>query len=136
MDGPAPGGLTLTRSALFSAADLAALIDARQKLEMQATENEGVAKQLKALRGDDKVFKKHGPALLPLSPDEARDNVSKRLDLIRGETERIEAKISDGEKRLSATKESLAKLQQEVIDSLIAKGDIAPPPARAPAPAA
>lgn len=93
---------------------------------MQATENEGVATQLKALKKGDKVYKRLGPALLPIEADEARDNVGKRLDLIRGEVERTETKISTAEKALEKQQSTIAAVQQEVIAALTDKGSVLP----------
>lgn len=106
--------------------ELAGVIDARQRLEMQATENEGVEAQLKALKDGDAVYKRLGPALLPTPADEARDNVAKRLALIRSELERTEAKITAGDKALAAQQSQIAAVQQQVIAALTDQGSVLP----------
>lgn len=41
----------------------------------------------------DKIYKRLGPALLPQDFHEATDNVTKRLEFIRGDLARVEKKI-------------------------------------------
>jgi prefoldin beta subunit len=47
------------------------------------------------LPDDAKVFEAHGPVLLPQDLFEAKELVSKRLEFIRGEIERVEGTLRE-----------------------------------------
>lgn len=62
------------------------VISSRQQLDSQLTENNGVKEELNLLESDANVFKLIGPVLVKQDLEEARQNVSKRIDYITGET--------------------------------------------------
>ncbi|TDL21239.1 prefoldin subunit 6, partial [Rickenella mellea] len=79
--------------------DLSNAVDARQRLEAQLTENEIVKKEFDQLKPSNEVYKLIGPVLVKQDQAEAKANVDKRLEFIRGEIKRIEAQLKDiGEK--------------------------------------
>ena len=77
------------------------MIEARQRLDSQLSENELVlkvravgvsqsflahlAQEFNQLKPHNTVYKLVGPSLLPQDPTEAKQNVEKRLDYIRNE---------------------------------------------------
>eukprot|EP00921_Rhytidocystis_pertsovi_P020818 GHVQ01033181.1.p1 GENE.GHVQ01033181.1~~GHVQ01033181.1.p1 ORF type:complete len:122 (+),score=18.70 GHVQ01033181.1:100-465(+) len=64
---------------------LTELTFAKQKLEVQRSENENVLKELKQLESDAMVHKLVGPVLIKQSKEEAETTVTKRLEYITGE---------------------------------------------------
>ncbi|KDR85319.1 hypothetical protein GALMADRAFT_234123 [Galerina marginata CBS 339.88] len=66
-------------------ADLSKVIDARQRLEAQLSENELVKKEFTALTPENTVFKLIGPVLVKQDQAEAKNNVDTRLNFIRSE---------------------------------------------------
>ncbi|GAA6034428.1 hypothetical protein JCM8097_002720 [Rhodosporidiobolus ruineniae] len=93
--------------------DYAKAVENRQRLDAQKTENEGVQKELSTLTADNKVFKLVGPVMLPQSLDDARSNVSKRLEWIGGEIKRTETQLKDLEAKLEAKKLEIVHLQTQ-----------------------
>nr|CAG4638203.1 EOG090X0MQF [Chydorus sphaericus] len=90
------------------------VINSRQQLDSQLTENNGVRDELKLLEGDANVFKLIGPVLIKQDLDEARQNVDKRIDYITGEIKRLEKTITDLDGKQDAQREVLGKLQQQL----------------------
>ncbi|THH15094.1 hypothetical protein EW146_g5337 [Bondarzewia mesenterica] len=76
-------------------ADLSSAVEARQRLEAQLSENELVKKasEFALLTPNNVVYKLVGPVLVKQDQTEAKGNVDKRLDFIRGETKRMEARL-------------------------------------------
>eukprot|EP01122_Echinamoeba_exundans_P011178 TRINITY_DN4349_c1_g1_i1.p1 TRINITY_DN4349_c1_g1~~TRINITY_DN4349_c1_g1_i1.p1 ORF type:complete len:132 (+),score=45.51 TRINITY_DN4349_c1_g1_i1:147-542(+) len=70
--------------------DISALTAKSQKLLTQKNENIMVKEELQAIKGDARVFKLVGPALIPHPPADALDFVNKRLDFIETELRRTE----------------------------------------------
>ncbi|POY76874.1 hypothetical protein BMF94_0126 [Rhodotorula taiwanensis] len=66
-------------------ADYARAVEARQLLDAQKTENEGVKKELAGLTEQNKVYKLVGPILMKQEQSEAKHNVDKRLEWINDE---------------------------------------------------
>jgi len=61
------------------------VIGSRQQLDSQLTENKGVKEELGLLENEANVYKLIGPALIKQDLEEAKANVSKRIDYISGE---------------------------------------------------
>lgn len=61
------------------------LIEARQRLDSQLSENVQVQKEFKGLKEENQVYKLIGPVLMKVEQVEARGNVEKRIEYIRGE---------------------------------------------------
>ncbi|KAJ5748877.1 uncharacterized protein N7511_010573 [Penicillium nucicola] len=73
--------------------ELEGLVDARQKLESQQQENEGVQREFAQLDDESNVFKLVGPVLLKQDKTEATMAVNGRLEFIEKEIKRIEGEI-------------------------------------------
>lgn len=61
------------------------LIEARQRLDSQLGENLQVQKEFKGLKEGNQVYKLIGPVLMKVEQVEARGNVDKRIEFIKGE---------------------------------------------------
>ncbi|SPO43785.1 related to YKE2 - Gim complex component [Moesziomyces antarcticus] len=70
-------------------------VEARQQLDSQLRENEQVAKEFSRLTQNNEVYKLIGPVLVKQDQVEAKTNVDKRIEFIKGEIERVEAQIKD-----------------------------------------
>ncbi|KAI9058595.1 hypothetical protein FKP32DRAFT_1596888 [Trametes sanguinea] len=80
-------------------AELATVVEARQKLEAQQSENELVKKEFAQLTDENTVYKLVGPVLVKQDQVEAKQNVDTRLDFIKSEIKRVEGQLKDlGEK--------------------------------------
>ncbi|AAZ11173.1 prefoldin subunit, putative [Trypanosoma equiperdum] len=77
----------------------AKLIDARQRLGAQKSENEIVRDEINRLEPDSKVYKLIGPALIPQDQSDAKAIVQNRLEYINGELKRTDAAIADLENK-------------------------------------
>lgn len=60
-------------------------MEARQQLDSQLRENEQVAKEFSKLNDTNQVYKLIGPVLVKQDQVEARTNVDKRIEYIKGE---------------------------------------------------
>ncbi|KAI0633197.1 Prefoldin beta-like protein [Trametes polyzona] len=76
-------------------AELAAAVDARQKLDAQLSENELVKKEFTSLTPENTVYKLVGPVLVEQDQTEAKQNVDTRLDFIKSEIKRVEAQLKE-----------------------------------------
>lgn len=90
------------------------VIASRQQLDSQLTENNGVRDELKILESDANVFKLIGPVLVKQDLEEARQNVSKRIDYITGEMKRLDKTIEELDKKQDTQRETLGKMQQQL----------------------
>ncbi len=68
------------RTAAFQTA-----VEARQQLDSQLRENEQVAKEFSRLTQNNEVYKLIGPVLVKQDQVEAKTNVDKRIEFIKGE---------------------------------------------------
>ncbi|OBZ74720.1 Prefoldin subunit 6 [Grifola frondosa] len=97
--------------------DLSTTVETRQRLEAQLSENELVKKEFAQLTSDNTVYKLIGPVLVRQDQAEAKSNVDKRLDFIRGDIKRVEALLKDidekSEKKKTEIVEIQAALQQQ-----------------------
>ena len=77
--------ITLTYEFLKPPTALEGLVDARQKLESQQQENEGVQSEFASLDEDSNIYKLVGPVLLKQDKNEAVMAVNGRLEFIEKE---------------------------------------------------
>uniref|UniRef100_A0A7S0S3N0 Prefoldin subunit 6 n=1 Tax=Chlamydomonas leiostraca TaxID=1034604 RepID=A0A7S0S3N0_9CHLO len=95
-------------------ADMSKVINTRTQLVSQATENQGVLEELGRLGEDANVFKLIGPALIKQDLVEAKSNVSKRLEYIKGEIDRAETQIKSFESKSKQHEQELIKIQSKI----------------------
>ncbi|KAI0318287.1 Prefoldin [Amylostereum chailletii] len=65
--------------------ELSNAVEARQRLDAQLSENEMVKKEFSLITPNNTVYKMVGPVLVKQEHSDAKTNVEKRLDFIRGE---------------------------------------------------
>ncbi|CAK9786658.1 Prefoldin [Cutaneotrichosporon oleaginosum] len=94
-------------------AEMAGVIEARQRLDAQQSENEQVLKEFAALKPHNTVYKLIGPGLVQQDHAEAKANVEKRLEFIKSEIKRVEAQIKEQEAVAGKKKEEIMALQRE-----------------------
>ncbi|KAI0917805.1 hypothetical protein AcW1_000059 [Taiwanofungus camphoratus] len=75
--------------------DISVSVEARQRLDAQLSENELVKKEFAQLTEANTVYKLIGPVLVKQDQAEAKSNVEKRLEFIRGEIKRVEGQLKD-----------------------------------------
>ncbi|SCU93546.1 LAMI_0E14752g1_1 [Lachancea mirantina] len=97
--------------------DLESLVIARQKLETQLQENKIVQDEFDTLKDDTQVYKLTGSVLLPVDQDEAKNNVSKRLEFISTEISRCEENIKNKQTELETLRSQLVQLQSSMQQS-------------------
>ena len=85
----------------------------------QLTENEMVQKELELVDSSANVYKMVGPVLIKNSLEDARDTVSKRLEFITAERDRLEAKSKELETKggeiATKVQQMQAALQQATV---------------------
>ncbi|CAB3407432.1 unnamed protein product [Caenorhabditis bovis] len=84
----------------------------RQELEMKLSESTNVKQELDLMDDDAKIFKLIGAVLVRQDLDEAKSTVDKRLQFIESEIKRVEANITDCNKKTDAQREKVTKLMQ------------------------
>ncbi|KAG1669046.1 hypothetical protein FOA52_003964 [Chlamydomonas sp. UWO 241] len=96
-------------------------ITTHSQLQSQVNENEMVLEELTRLSDDANVFKMIGPALVRQDLVEAKSNVNKRIEYIKGEINRMDTniKIAQGkakerESEIMAKQGKLEKLEGKV----------------------
>ncbi|KAH9486627.1 Prefoldin subunit 6 [Psilocybe cubensis] len=92
-------------------AELSRVVEARQRLDAQLSENELVKKEFAVLTPENTIYKLIGPVLVKQDQAEAKSNVDTRLDFIRSEIRRVEAQIKDIEGRQEKKKGELVQIQ-------------------------
>ena len=86
----------------------------RQAFMQQQQETTMVKKELGMLKeGEDDVFKLVGPVLVKQDSAEAKANVDKRLEFIKGELARLDKQLESIDKRQIKKKEEIIKLQNQ-----------------------
>ncbi|KAF2481545.1 Prefoldin [Neohortaea acidophila] len=93
--------------------DLSETVQARQKLESQYTENQGVQKEFAGLEDDAKIYKLVGPVLLKQDTVEAKSTVDSRLQYIDGEIKRVEVNINALQKLCSEKRDQIMRIQSQ-----------------------
>ncbi|XP_033341651.2 prefoldin 6 [Megalopta genalis] len=84
----------------------------RQQLDGQLNENIAVKKELDLLKTENDVFKLIGPVLIKQDLEEAKQNVSKRMEYISSELKRVEELIVTLDKKQDTHREALEKYDQ------------------------
>jgi len=94
--------------------DLSNAIEARQRLDIQLTENEQVQKEFGTLTVDNEVYKLIGPVLVKQDQTEAKSNVEKRLEYIRNEISRVEVQLKELNTKQEKKRLELVHLQGQI----------------------
>jgi len=89
-------------------------IEARQKLESQQQENQGVQKEFALLDPDATIYKLIGPMLLKQERREAILAVDSRLEFIEKEIKRIESQITDIQSRSEKKRAEIVQFQSQI----------------------
>lgn len=85
---------------LFTLIELQKLIQSRETLAVQETENNVVKAEFDSITDSSTpIYKLTGPVLVPQTKSEAEMNVNKRLEFITGEIKRVEEKITASQKK-------------------------------------
>jgi len=91
--------------------DLSNAVEVRQRLDAQLSENELVQKEFAGLGPNNRIYKLIGPILVKQEQNEAKANVEKRLEFIRGEIKRVEAQLSEFSKMSEEKKAEIVQVQ-------------------------
>ncbi|CAE6505168.1 unnamed protein product [Rhizoctonia solani] len=75
--------------------DIQTAVETHQRLDSQVNENQAVKKEFASLKPHNTIYKMIGPVLVKQEPEEAKSNVNKRIEFIKGEIARVEQQISD-----------------------------------------
>ncbi|KAJ5661315.1 prefoldin subunit 6 [Penicillium longicatenatum] len=94
--------------------ELEGLVDARQKLESQQQENQGVQSEFAQLDDDSNIFKMVGPVLLKQEKTEAVMAVNGRLEFIEKEIKRIEQEIEAKQDAAEQKRTEIVQFQSQV----------------------
>ncbi|KAL4244227.1 prefoldin subunit beta family protein [Abortiporus biennis] len=94
--------------------DLSKIVEARQKLETQQSENQLVEKEFSLLTPEQTVYKLIGPVLVKQDQVDAKSNVKKRLEFINGEMKRVEGQLKDLELKADQKKEEIMEIQAAI----------------------
>ncbi|PZC86056.1 probable prefoldin subunit 6 [Helicoverpa armigera] len=86
----------------------------KQQLDSQLNENKAVKEELSLLKKDAEVYKLIGPVLVKQDPEEANQNVAKRMEYISKEIKRTDDHISALENKQEALQENLTKLKNDI----------------------
>ncbi|PIC51135.1 hypothetical protein B9Z55_001771 [Caenorhabditis nigoni] len=84
----------------------------RQEMEMRLTESRNVKAELDLMDSDSKVYKLMGPVLVRQDLEEARSTVEKRLEFIESEIKRVEASITDVNKKSIEQRDKVMNMQK------------------------
>ncbi|KAJ7225635.1 prefoldin subunit 6 [Mycena pura] len=91
--------------------ELSNIVEARQKLDAQLSENELVDKEFAQLTPDNVVYKQIGPVLVKQEKEDAKKDIKGRLEFIAGEIKRVEAQLHDIQAKLEIKKKELVDIQ-------------------------
>mmetsp|Transcript_2105 Transcript_2105/g.2306 ORF Transcript_2105/g.2306 Transcript_2105/m.2306 type:complete len:120 (+) Transcript_2105:80-439(+) len=91
--------------------------ESRMGLIAQQQETELVKEEFDTIEEDAVVYKLVGPVMVKQNIDDAKGNVSKRLEYISGELERSNKIIAEKETELGDKQKHLIKMQQELQSS-------------------
>lgn len=94
-------------------AELTGIIEARQRLDSQQSENELVLKEFALLKSHNTVYKLVGPSLVPQEQAEAKGNVEKRLEFIKNEIKRVEVQLKESQEKVAKKRNEVMGLQQQ-----------------------
>ncbi|KAH9113354.1 hypothetical protein AeMF1_012440 [Aphanomyces euteiches] len=94
--------------------EVSVLANQRQLYAQQQNENSMVKQELDLLDDNAKVFKLVGPVLLKQDTSEAKSNVSKRLEFIQNEMEKVEKKLAAKEEEAVKIRQNIAAIQMQM----------------------
>ncbi|ODM19046.1 hypothetical protein SI65_05663 [Aspergillus cristatus] len=94
--------------------DLEGFVDARQKLESQQQENQGVQDEFASLDEESNIYKLVGPVLLKQDKTEAVMAVNGRLEFIEKEIKRIETQIQETEEKADKKRTEIIQFQTNI----------------------
>ncbi|KOB73064.1 Prefoldin beta subunit [Operophtera brumata] len=86
----------------------------KQQLDGQLNENKAVKDELMLLKKDSEVYKLIGPVLVKQELEEAKQNVTKRMEYISKEVKRTDDHIYALENKQEAQQENLNKLKNDL----------------------
>ena len=96
-------------------ADVQSLFGKKQQVLAQLNENTLVQGELGMITEEKpKIFKLVGPVLIPVDFEEAKENVSKRLEFIESEIKKVEAQIDSKQTELNERGNQIQQLQQKM----------------------
>eukprot|EP00631_Chrysoreinhardia_giraudii_P004803 CAMPEP_0197421890 /NCGR_PEP_ID=MMETSP1170-20131217/11824_1 /TAXON_ID=54406 /ORGANISM="Sarcinochrysis sp, Strain CCMP770" /LENGTH=127 /DNA_ID=CAMNT_0042949177 /DNA_START=78 /DNA_END=461 /DNA_ORIENTATION=+ len=90
------------------------LLQTRAQYAQQDTENKMVESELKVLEDDATVYKLVGPVLVKQELSDVKHNVSKRLEFISGEIEKVDRQLELKQKEQKALGERIVSQQQDM----------------------
>jgi len=90
--------MTISSTDFLAHSELEGLVDARQKLESQQQENEGVQTEFAGLDDESNIYKLVGPVLLKQDKSEATMAVNSRLEFIEKEMSVLTALVTTNQK--------------------------------------
>merc|ERR1711972_251986 len=99
--------------------------ESRMGLVAQQQETDLVKEEFDNLEEDAVVYKLVGPVMVKQNPDDAKANVEKRLDYIKGELERSNKIIETQEKEMNEKQQQIIKMQQAAQQAAAAAGGAA-----------
>ncbi|CAE6503609.1 unnamed protein product [Rhizoctonia solani] len=94
--------------------DTQAAVETHQRLDSQVNENEAVKREFAGLKPHNTIYKMVGPVLVKQDPAEAKSNVDKRLEFIRGEISRVEQQLSELNKKSEKIKAEVVTIQNVI----------------------
>ncbi|KAI5817028.1 prefoldin subunit 6 [Pyronema omphalodes] len=100
--------------------ELSTVVEARQKLESQLTENQSVQKEFSSLGDDAKIYKLVGPVLLKQEKSEAVMGVDRRLEFINSEINRVETQLAELNAKQEKKKIEIIGLQTKIQEAAAA----------------
>ncbi|XP_077288201.1 prefoldin 6 [Arctopsyche grandis] len=93
--------------------DLTKAVSQRKLLDSQLNENKAVQQELDLLQAEAEVYKLIGPVLVKQGLEDARQNVSKRMEYISKELKRMDTNITSLQQRQEGSSTALSKLEKE-----------------------
>ena len=87
------------------------LVGQQQQYNQQANENGMVQSELKLCQEDAKVFKLVGPVLLKQDVEDAKNNVNKRLEFIKNESDKVAKKLSRKQAEAAELRQKIGEMQ-------------------------
>jgi prefoldin beta subunit len=90
------------------------LVEGRMKIEQQMTENKLVLQELKLAGDGEPIYKVIGPLMVSQDPEEARDTVEKRLQILESQLKDIEGQMEAQEKLQQSKREKLMEIQTAI----------------------
>ncbi|TFL06700.1 Prefoldin [Pterulicium gracile] len=96
-------------------AEMSSIVEARQTLGAQLSENETVQQEFKDLKPENVVYKLVGPALVKQDQAEAKSNVDTRIEFIKGEIQRVEEQLKSIEARAEKKRNEVVELNNALV---------------------